>query len=330
MHILLLVVFIILGSVQTVQADENTLRFALVPKQSDVPFFKEIEQGCMEEAAKLDNVECIYKGPLTSDFRLQDKIISDLIDQGVDGIAVSVINSEFLVHNSLKRAKILGIPVITFDSDLNEEVLARPVKYRQAYIGTDNLEMGRQLGEGLISLLDKGTFSIISGNPTAPNLNDRMKGLREVLSRSGWKEYSRSPVYIQDSPERALNAFEFMLNAYNRNPTSLDAVIAMGAFLQSNYTPYKQLMELAYEESKHSGLLVVSADTSPHQVKLLDEGLSNFNVGQNTHQMGSLSIATLLKIHRGFSVEEINYTSLKLCSPNRYPMCQLSNKDKDS
>jgi ribose transport system substrate-binding protein len=313
-----------------VQASETILRFALIPKQIDVPFFREIEEGCHAQAKKIGSIECIYAGPETSDFRIQDKIISELIDQGVNGIAVSVINSEYLAHHSLKKAKLYGIPVITFDSDLSPDVLSRFPNMRTAYVGTDNREMGRALGHGLLTIKEQGVFSIISGNPTAPNLRERMEGLREVLSKSSWTEFSRSPVYIDDNPARSINVLNFLMRSHVKNPKAINTVIALGAFLQTNYKAYRETLLSYIEENQHGSLTVISADASPHQIRLLEEGLSDLNIGQNTFEMGSSSITLLHKIHRGFPVKEINYTSLKICRPDLMPVCRVIGKDTNA
>ena len=40
-----------------------------------------------------------------SNVRLQDQVINQLIDEGIDGIAVAVTQSKYLVENSLKKSQ---------------------------------------------------------------------------------------------------------------------------------------------------------------------------------------------------------------------------------
>jgi ribose transport system substrate-binding protein len=170
-------------------ANAQSIKFALVPKQTSIDFFDEIAKGCQDAAQKHSDVECIYKGPPTSDFRLQDRIVSELIDQGVAGIAISVINSEYLVANSLKKAKQYGIPVLTFDSDLSQDTLKKHPNLRSAYVGTDNHALGQELARALLEIKPEGIYALISGNRTAPNLHDRIVGFRDGLKNSNWKEF---------------------------------------------------------------------------------------------------------------------------------------------
>ena len=93
--------------------------------------------------------------------------IQDLITRGVDGIAISVAD-EGSVQRVIARARAAGIPVITFDADA-------PKSARQAYVGTDNLQLGKDLAEQLIKAHPTpGTYAMVSGGPAAANLADRV------------------------------------------------------------------------------------------------------------------------------------------------------------
>ena len=113
----------------------------------------------MAEAKKL-GVTCIYKGPATHEPATEVQIMQDFVTQGVDGIAISVADADSVI-GVIKQARDANIPVITFDADA-------PNSARQAYIGTDNKEMGRELGRQLIKIHPKaGTFATQSGGPAA-------------------------------------------------------------------------------------------------------------------------------------------------------------------
>ncbi|MDN3612736.1 substrate-binding domain-containing protein [Vibrio ostreicida] len=103
--------------------------------------------GCYDAAQTLDNVECLFRGPTSVDVRKQDKIISDMIDQGVDGIAIAVTQSEFLVTHSMIKALASGIPIVTYDADFSDESFKEFPSLRKAYIGTNDFELGKALGE---------------------------------------------------------------------------------------------------------------------------------------------------------------------------------------
>ena len=64
----------------------------------------------------------------------------------------------------LKLAKAANIPVVTFDTD----VLPEDAGLRSTYIGTDNYEFGKVLGEKVLESKKKGgTVCIQSGAPAS-------------------------------------------------------------------------------------------------------------------------------------------------------------------
>jgi ABC-type xylose transport system substrate-binding protein len=131
----------------------------------------------------LGNVECIYTGPIEHEPASQVQIIQDLVTQGVDGLAISVSDADAAV-GVIKQARDAGIAVITFDAD-------SPKSARQAYVGTNNKEMGAELGRQLVKLHPQpGIYITQSGGPSADNLNERLAGLND-----GW------PTALRDGRE---------------------------------------------------------------------------------------------------------------------------------
>ena len=53
------------------------------------PFFDFAREGCMQAAADLEEVECLYIGPSEHTRRTRIQVVEDLITRRVDGIAVS-------------------------------------------------------------------------------------------------------------------------------------------------------------------------------------------------------------------------------------------------
>ena len=102
----------------------RTLRFALIPKSLDIPVFDYARIGAERAAAELGNVEVIYRGPESADELRQKEVLESFIQQGVDGIAISVLNAEFLT-STIDRAIEAGIPVVTWDSDAPKVSAAR-------------------------------------------------------------------------------------------------------------------------------------------------------------------------------------------------------------
>lgn len=213
----LLMLFITFSLLPVSSGYGKDLKFAVVPKFYSV-FFDQSKTGCIDAAAEIKGVECVYRGPESSSVRLQDEVINQLIDEGIDGIAVAVTQSKYLFENSLKRAKEAGIPIVTYDSDFDASINQDPKNFRSAYIGTDNFELGKSLGEQLKKLRPNGgTLIMQSGRPDSPNLNLRLMGVRSALSgkkydiplgkllnnEQGWTEV-REPLFNFDQLSQAV------------------------------------------------------------------------------------------------------------------------------
>ena len=118
----------------------NSSKFALVPKQLSSPFFEVTSQGCLDRALKL-GIECIYLGTEFPDVEGQAEIIRWLVDTGIGGIAVAVIDSSSnSTLDAIAYAAEKGVPLVTFDSDATNSK-------RRTFIGTDNFALGDHIGK---------------------------------------------------------------------------------------------------------------------------------------------------------------------------------------
>ena len=164
-------------SAATQAADPYT--FALVPKNTNNPFFDQALAGCKKAEAELKGaVKCLYIGPGEhGGGDEQAQMVGDLITKKVDGIAVSAANAP-AIANALKGAAAAKIPVLTWDSDL----LPADKGLRVAYVGTHNYDIGANIAKLVMQIKPKGgTICIQSGGAAAANHNERMQGIRHVL-----------------------------------------------------------------------------------------------------------------------------------------------------
>ncbi|PYR73825.1 MAG: ABC transporter substrate-binding protein [Acidobacteria bacterium] len=164
------------GGSQPAGGAQQTLRFAVIPKSLDLPVFDYAKTGAEREAKQLGNVQVLWNGPTNADQLKQKEILESFITQRVDGIAISCLNGPFLA-DSINRAIDAGIPVVTWDSDA-------PTSKRIAFYGVDDYASGRIMAEEAVKLLGgKGKVAIIT-SVGATNLQRRLDGVRDVLSKN--------------------------------------------------------------------------------------------------------------------------------------------------
>jgi len=308
-------------------AESAKPRYLVVPKSVNSPYFDEVERGCIAAAKELA-VECLYVGSYEADARFQDRIIAEHLNEHIDGIAVSVINSRVLVNRSMLLAAKQSVPVVTFDSDFSAKVLAQNPALRASYIGSDNFQFGFQLGLLAKRFKPKGgIFCVLSGHRAASNMQQRLAGLYAALGpqnseNSSWEEHSRCPIYSDDDAERALSNLEKMMRLHVYAPELLDVLINLGTGAQSEVLKYSDEVGRYQNVIDKQQLVLLFGDTLPSQKKLLEAGLAHGNVGQRPYDMGYQAIYTLHALNQGKSVQPIIYTPLEVCVAGKQPLCQ--------
>lgn len=311
-------------------AADKKYTFALVPKNTNNPFFDQALAGCKKAEGELKGaVECLYIGPGEHGGGDEEaQIVADLITKKVDGIAVSPANAAAMA-NALGGAKDAGIPILTWDSDLLEKDKA----LRLAYVGTHNYDIGVNIGKAVMAIKPKGgTICIQSGGAAAANHNERMQGIRDTLSgkqstespgerltgQNGWKEADGCPLYTDDDFPRSIQQMEDTLAKY----PDLDAFTPTGGFPEFLPDAYRNVATKFKDKIAAGKLALVVADTLPVQIDLLKEGLAAGNVGQRPFEMGYKAMYFLKDIKDGKAApKDPTYTGLDVCTPKTAATC---------
>jgi len=139
-------------------------------------FWTIARKGTEKAAADIPGIEVEFR--ITSDGTAagQQSIVDDLLAKGIAGIAISPVdpaNQTPMLNKAAAQAV-----VVTQDSDA-------PTSNRLCYIGTDNVEAGRQAGRLVKETLPQGgKIMVFVGVLDAQNARERFQGLKEVLAGS--------------------------------------------------------------------------------------------------------------------------------------------------
>ena len=111
-------------------AAEETLTLAVIPKSTGGEFWETVEVGANEAAEEL-GVDIKWEGALTeTEISEQKKIIENMINLGVDGIALAPLNATSM-QKDVENAASAGIPVVIFDSAVEGDA-------HTSFVATDN------------------------------------------------------------------------------------------------------------------------------------------------------------------------------------------------
>ena len=135
-----------------------------MPQIIGIPYFDAMKAGGEEAAAKF-GVDFIYQGPVDTNPVDQMQIVQNLIDQGVNAVAVSVLDASSIAP-VVEAAKAKHVALFTSDSDA-------PKSGRALYVAQATDE---GLGDAIIDEMVKrvgedAKIGIVSGEATASNLN---------------------------------------------------------------------------------------------------------------------------------------------------------------
>lgn len=139
-------------------------------------FWTIARKGTEKAAAELPNIQVDFRIPADGTAAEQQRIVDDLLANGVEGIAISPVDPKN--QTGMLNSAAGHTLVVTQDSDA-------PDSNRTCYIGTDNVAAGRQAGQLLKEALPQGgKIMVFVGVLDASNAQQRFQGLKEALAGS--------------------------------------------------------------------------------------------------------------------------------------------------
>lgn len=271
------------GSSTAPSGGNRTVVLGMVAKSQSNAVFQAAYAGAKAAAAELGpkynaTVRIDWQTPVDEDAQKQAEAIESLARKGVDGILCSSSEAN-TVTPAINRAVDAGVPVMMFDSDA-------PQSKRFAYYGTDNETCGRVLMAELAKIMDgKGTIAILAGNQSAPNLQARVKGIRDEMAKHpGIKELNNGSgvFYHAETPEQAAQRVQ---DAQRANP-GIEGWAFIGGW------PLFTASALQWQPGT---VKCVSVDALPAQLPYLTSGHVQTLFAQDNYGWGYKSVQVLLE-----------------------------------
>lgn len=252
-------------------------RFAFVVNVPTDRFWDIAYAGCLK-AAQEEGVLVEFHAPNESTAQQQKQIVESLMSRGVDGIAITPLNPESLSLVLDQAAEMF--PVICQDSDA-------PQSKRVCYIGTDNVALGRKMGELMKEALPEGgQVALLVGQLDVANAEERQRGVLEVIERSNLEVVGTFTDGAQ--PAEAKRVATDVLAKYPD---------LKGMFGLWGYNAPQAINALG--ECPGRDVKVVGSDESVQTCLAVSEGKEFGSVAQQPFEFGYQSIKLLAKLHRG-------------------------------
>jgi rhamnose transport system permease protein len=257
------------------------LSIAMMPKSKGNAYFISCHKGA-DDAAKELGVNLIWDGPTDPDPAKQNEIVETWITQGVDCIAVSCENKD-AVSTVLRKARVAGIKVVTFDADADPDA-------RDFFVNQATPEgIGDTLMDDAAAALDgKGDFAIVTSSLTAANQNEWIKYIKARLADKYPDVHLITIVPCNDVQSQAFDQTQSLLNAYP-NVKCIMAVCSPGVPGAAE----------AVKQSGRTDVHVVGLGLPNENKQYVHAGITTAVVLWNTMDLGYLTVYSAAAVKNG-------------------------------
>jgi len=291
-----LVACVILSTITSV-ANAQQFTFGFSQPNMEHPYRVLGTSQAKEWASKNPNVQLILADG-RRDSAIQMSTIEDLLSRKVNVVVMSPNDSTALVPivDVIRKA---GIPIVNFDRRL-----AVPDDKIAAYIGADDVEMGRMAARAMVEKIGTtGKIIQLEGNPGGSGTINRKKGFEEVIAQyPGLKIISYVANFRLHEAvavmEDAVTAHRDLKGVYGHNDS-----MAMGAVK-------------VLDEKKIPGVTIVGIDGGEEGCEGVKSGKMHASVYYPTLMPQALEIA--LAVAKGQNVQKVTLLDTPLITSKTF------------
>ena len=264
---------------------QKSYTIGVVLKAMDSEHWLSVRSG-MTEAAQQKNMRLIV---ITAEnetaFDEQNKIIDDLLNNGIDALIVSPTNINH-TQEFIDAAQIKNIPVFSIDEEISEI----------PYIGSNNYAIGEMAAAFMAKNLPDGAeVSVISGSANQNAHIQRTAGFVDYIEKNSALKIGAT-MAAETQYRQAMRQAEKLLR---ERPNT------RGIFISS------AIMTLGVIEVAEN-LITVGVDTQNDAINAIKNGKIDALISQDGHESGKLAIEIVAAHLNNQPVEKYNFISNEL------------------
>jgi ribose transport system substrate-binding protein len=267
------------------------LKIAMIAKSSTNPVFLSARTGAEAAAKELSQkngipIEIAWLTPPAEDGQVQAQRIAQAVNEGASAVLISCSDAG-KVTGAINDAVDRGVPVMTFDSDA-------PQSKRFAFYGVDDIKTGEAVMRELAPLMNgKGKVAILAGNQNAPNLRNRVAGVKQEAAKYPGISIVDTFYHIETPQDAAAEVIRVQ-NAYPD---------VSGWAMIGGWPLFTQTLLTDLDPKK---IKIVAVDALPAELAYVDKGLAPVLLAQPTYKWGYVSVEKIVdKIHLKQDVPQI-------------------------
>ena len=262
------------------EVPEGGTKRIIILTNGNSPYWDACAKGAADAAEKLKLGDAGYRfeieqNDLTDKGQI-DKLKSYTTAVDIAAVAISVTDENNpAIAEAMKELQAAGVKVITIDSDVNRD---KHKAARTAYIGTDNIIAGRELGKAAKALVGQGEYMAFVGLKGSSNAQGRIKGFDE-----GAGPDIKRAQYLEDKgPNKAAETVRGILTTHLDSPPKL----LLGIW--SYNTP--AIVETVDKLEIRDKITIVGFDAEPNTINYIGQGQVDALLVQNPYQMGYIGV----------------------------------------
>lgn len=269
------------------ESDSSQWSMIYIPKTQDGTndFWTSLISG-VDMAAKEYGVALEIMAPdREQDVERQNELLAQAIKENPDAILISP--SSFTASNELlKEAKSKGICITFVDSYTEENI-------QDLTVATDNLEVGRKLGEFVKEYMQEGTkIAVVSHVKGVSTAVERERGFQEGLGK--FADNIVDVVYCNSQYDKS---YELTMELMAKYP---DLQIIAGMNEYSSVGAARAVKDCGAEER----IKVVGVDSSQEAIQLMEQEVFRGLVVQKAFKMGYVGVRETVRLLNGEKVEK--------------------------
>jgi ribose transport system substrate-binding protein len=277
---LLILTVLLFGSATIVfaaggQAKGGQLELALVPPAMVSPFYAAVISGARPAAERLGYKLTVLSTERDDDAAGQVKIVEDLVQRGVAGIAICAHDDKAIVSAVIK-ANQAGIPIVIFNS-----LTDLPGGEVYAYVGYDQRQGGANIADW-VNKVTRGTakIAVLEGLPGFHSTERAGGFIDQIKNYPGLQVVATQPA--DWAREKGMNVAANMLQANGDINVfyGLNDEMSLGA-------------GQAIKQAGKAGVVTVGIDGNPNAMEAVKNGDQTATLFVNPGKIGSASIEML-------------------------------------
>jgi ribose transport system substrate-binding protein len=288
---------------------EGGRRIALIYKATTNPFFQAMERGARERAEELGVDLAVAGIESETDVDRQADLVRNMLNRQVEAMVIAPASSVGIV-TPLLRAQSAGVPVVNIDNRINVEEAAKQGLKVETFIGPDNVEGAKKVGDYACDLIRKnlgegttGKVLILRGIDGVENAEARRRGFEAAVKEAGLEVAGSESAHWHTEEAQQVTSALLAANPTVHGILCANDKMALGA------------IAAVKARGKIGEIVIVGYDNIDLAREAMARGEMHATVEQNPAMMGAMGVEAALKALAGEDLPEVTPVPTQLITP---------------